>query len=178
MKSEEYFVRYTRPVNEVLRARGDRHRAGSAFNFLRRLHQHTYRTTTSGQQIIQERTVDSFLLTNLGSDLRHEEEVGERNKRRQAAEQAVVSNRLGVLTGGITVTEVGNEACTTVIEAAKQSVRPLSCHSGSKYAKFSEIKQIERSNAASQFRFQARPNVVFGDSALENTSHLFAGYVV
>lgn len=103
----------------------DSHGSGSAFNFLCRLNQHTQRATASGQEVVQEGTVDSFSLADLGSDLRHEEDVRQWNERRQSTQQATVSDRLGVLSSGVTVAEIRYKASTTVIKAAEQPVRPI-----------------------------------------------------
>ena len=120
----------------------DGHGSRTAFYFLGWLHQHARKTTASRQNIIQERAIDAFLFPDLRTDLRHEEDVCQRNKSGQSTEQATVSDRLGVLASRVAMTEVGNEACATIIKTTEQSVRPLSCHGESNWIKFSEKRSL------------------------------------
>ena len=120
----------------------DGHGSRTAFYFLGWLHQHAKRTTASRQNIIQERAIDAFLFPDLRTDLRHEEDVCQRNKSGQSTEQATVSDRLGVLASRVAMTEVGNETCATIIKTTEQSVRPLSCHGESNWIKFSEKRSL------------------------------------
>ena len=122
----------------------DRHGSRTSLDFLRGLNQHTQRTAASCKDIVHERSLDSVLLSNLGSDVRHEEYVGERDKGGQTAQDTAIAHSLGVLSSGVTVAEIRYKARTTVIKATKQSMRPLLCHSRSLIQRNNGIKRDNR----------------------------------
>ena len=122
----------------------DRHGSRTSLDFLRGLNQHTQRTAASCKEIVHERSLDSVLLSNLGSDLRHEEYVGDRDKGGQTAQDTAIAHSLGVLSSGVTVAEIRYKARTTVIKATKQSMRPLLCHSRSLIQRNNGIKRDNR----------------------------------
>ena len=122
----------------------DRHGSRTSLDFLRGLNQHTQRTAASCKDIVHERSLDSVLLSNLGSDLRHEEYVGERDKGGQTAQDTAIAHSLGVLSSGVTAAEIRYKARTTVIKATKQSMRPLLCHSRSLIQRNRGIKRDNR----------------------------------
>ena len=122
----------------------DRHGSRTSLDFLRGLNQHTHKTAGSCDEIVHKRTLDSVLLTNLGSDVRHEEKVGERDKGGQTAQDTAIAHSLGVLSSGVTGAEIRYKARNRVIKAMKQSMRPLLCHSRSLIQRNRGIKRDNR----------------------------------
>ena len=80
------------------------------------------------QEIHETTSLDPFLLSYLAADRGSCENVDGRTKLGQAAQEAAVSNGLGVLPERVTGTEVSDDAQRAVIEAAAYSVTPITTH--------------------------------------------------
>lgn len=93
-----------------------------------RLYQHTQWTAACCAEVIEERTVDSFGLANLRSDLRHEEHIGKWDKGGQSTQQTTISNSFSVFARSVTVAEISYQASAAVVETTEQSMGPLSRH--------------------------------------------------
>ena len=99
--------------------------------------------TTLYDQVIHERTIDAFLLANLGSDLRNGKQIHQRNKGGEPAQNAAFSHSLRVLASGVARAEIGYDACSAVIETTKQSTGPLPCHSRAENQRKSEVRTMK-----------------------------------
>ena len=99
--------------------------------------------TTLYDQVIHERTIDAFLLANLGSDLRNGKQIHQRNKGGEPAQNAAFAHSLRVLASGLAMAEIGCDACSAVIETTKQSMGPLLCHSRAENQRKSEVRTMK-----------------------------------
>jgi hypothetical protein len=75
-------------------------------------------------EVVDARPVDVALLSDLSTDLRPADEVGDRYERHTAVETARFAGFLGRLTSNIARREVGDDAHCAVLETTAQSILP------------------------------------------------------
>ena len=97
-------------------------------HFLGILHESTQRTTTAKEKITNQWTFDSFLLTDLATDLAEEPQVYKRNEGHHSAHQAIISHRFGRLAEGVTRSTPSCEAKWNIVEAATEAIAPIWRH--------------------------------------------------
>lgn len=99
-------------------------------HLLRFLYQCTQRAETDHQQIVDGGPRYALLLSDLASDLQRREDVDDGADVGEAASEATFPDGFGILAKLVARHEVRNNAQPEIVEAAEQSVLPLSRHFG------------------------------------------------
>lgn len=104
------------------------------------------------QQILEARSLNALLLTDLASDLNTSPQVEEGHELREGAEEAAVSDCLGILPEDVAWAEIGDDAGRAVVKTTKDSVTPLARHDAiaSSTGRFRERPQRTLQNLVSE----------------------------
>jgi len=83
------------------------------------------RAAEVSDDVAHQRTLDSFLLSQLLSVQSAKDDERKSEERSQSAEHTTFTESLGIFAEGVTRDDVGDDADAAVVEAAAKSVRPI-----------------------------------------------------
>ena len=99
-----------------------------SLDFLSFLYDGAETTTPMTDQILEARSLNPLLITDLASDGHTSPQVQQRDELGECAQEAAIADCFGVLSEDVARAEVGDDAGRAVVETAEDSVAPLARH--------------------------------------------------